>query len=172
MKRTNKKLAAGALLCSLTASAGAMSAQALANDSSGYTKAAKECSGDILKTGLAMVGGGLIIDKLASLLPRKAVNIIGKTGSLLAKPIKWLGSKALDAASNVPAVWLIGGIAIAAYAAYTISEKYFENCVKEETNKNRVKEETKKNEGNSNDNALKVKLVTNEEKNTKTGENK
>ena len=151
MKKKNKKIAAGTLLCALT-STGLTGVQASADRESRITKAAKECKSDIVRTGLAMTGGAYLVDRISDKIPSTAKKVIGKLGSIAVKPLKWLGEKVVNKISEMPTLLLIGGIAMIGYSIKKISEKYIENRVKEE-----VEEKTKNVNGNSKSITINIK---------------
>lgn len=143
MKKKNKKIAAGTLLCALT-STGLTGVQASADRESGITKAVKECTSDIVRTGLTITGGAYLVDRISDKIPSTAKKVIGKLGSIAVKPLKWLGEKVVNKISEMPTLFLLGGIAMIGYSIKKISEKYIENRVKEE-----VKKKTKNAKGSS-----------------------
>lgn len=163
MKKKNKKIAAGTLLCALT-STGLTGVQAsAAGEESRITKAAKECKSDIVKTGLAITGGALAIDRISDSIPSTAKKIIGKLGDMatyplkLARhPIKRIGGYVIDKISEMPPLLLIGGITMVGYSIMKILDKHFEN---------RVKEEVEKKTKNANGNSKSITININKDKN-------
>ena len=134
MNNKNKRMTAGTLiLCTLTSTGLLNNLQTTAIDSEKVKKAAKECEGDILKTGAAVVGGGIIVDKIISdKIPNSAKEFFSELGRFATKPIKWVGRNVINIISEIPPLLLIGGIVMVGYSIKKIAEKYFDNSVKEE----------------------------------------
>ena len=156
MKKGNKKIAAGTMLCAL-ASTGLRNVQVSANESN-FKKAAKECRTDIVKTGLAITGGALAVDKLSGIMPR-TTGLIGKLGKLAIKPVKWMGEQAIKGVFKLPEPVLVGGAAILIYAACTISKKALDIRVDE-----KVKENSKNKSGNDGSNSVTININNKEDK--------
>ncbi len=155
MNNKNKRITAGILLCTL-GSTGLTNLQTAACDTDKLKKAAKESKNDIIKTGLAITGGALLIDKITDKIPNPAKEFISELGRFAIKPLKWIGRNVIDKISEMPTLLLIGGIAMFGYSIKKISEKYFENRVKEEVDKKLEKERN---------NNIKVKLTIDDNKN-------
>ena len=159
MNNKNKRMTAGTLiLCTLTSTGGLTNLQTSACDTDKLKKAAKESKNDIIKTGLAVTGGALLIDKITDKIPNSAKEFISELGRFAIKPLKWIGRNVIDIISEIPPLLLIGGIAMLGYSIKKIAEKYFENRVKEEVNKKLGKE------GNNN---INIKLSLDDKDNNK-----
>ena len=150
MKKGNKKIAAGTMLCAL-ASTGLTNVQVSA-DESNLKKAAKECRTDIVKTGIAITGGALAIDKFNGIMPRTA-GLIGKLGKLAIKPVKWMGEQAIKGVFKLPEPVLVVGASILIYATYTISKKAVDIRVDE-----KFEEKFKNKDGNNGSNSVTVNI--------------
>ena len=157
MNNKNKRITAGILLCTL-GSTGLTNLQTSACDTDKLKKAAKESKNDIIKTGLAVTGGALLIDKITDKIPNSAKEFISELGRFAIKPLKWIGRNVIDIISEIPPLLLIGGIGMLGYSIKKIAEKYFENRVKEEVNKKLGKE------GNNN---INIKLSLDDKNNNK-----
>ena len=153
MNNKNKRITAGILLCTL-GSTGLTSLQTSACDTEKLRKAAKESKNDIIKTGLAVTGGALLIDKITDKIPNSAKEFISELGRFITMPIKWVGRNVINKISEMPTLLLIGGIAMLGYSIKKISEKYVDNLVDE-----KVKKKTSGADGNNNIN-IKVSLDT------------
>ena len=145
------------ILCTLTSTGLLNNLQTTAIDSEKVKKAAKECEGDILKTGAAVVGGGIIIDKIISdKIPNSAKEFFSELGRFATKPIKWVGRNVINIISEIPPLLLIGGIVMVGYSIKKIAEKYFDNSVKEA-----VKEKISGTDGKNN---INIKLSLDDKK--------
>lgn len=125
MKKTNKKLAAGTLICALT-STGVMSAQAI-EVTKKLKNALEEAAKKVTKYGLMAAGA-------YNLLPTAVQNFVKRAGSLL-----------LSAIEKVPIPLLIGAFAMAVLIIHECNKGSTEECI--ENAKKEAEAKAKENNG-------------------------